>query len=1181
MHSWRTIRALGVLAALAAGACGGSPDGLWKTPAGTGPMVTFDLLAKPLPAIPFPNDIATRLDSDSATGRRVNASIVAPTILEGEVRKEFNLLDGFGTFAPITVSFDKPIDPLDVRKRHADDDFSNDAVYVINLKTGEPVMLDLGRGNFPVVVQNNDKYFYDDPSAQTSNLLFPSDNTADPTKPAYGVTTSSADVPTKAPTAAQGGNDQYRDLLTFYERSTNTLIIRPVVPLDQRTPYAVVLTNRIKGTDGKAIRSPFPYVNHAAQTSELAPLAGFLGKGELAGLAPKDVAFVWSFTTQSVTTDLEAIRKGLYGEGKLGWIGKQYGDQLEPVTYVDNHGDGTPVDHPVHPMWDSKMAAEKGVKDIYTVPLADFQEAFNSLTKEAFGIDDGPDKDALMASYKFVDYFVIGSFKSPDFLDDPGKPMFDAVFRVNADKGTARVWARPDDWKQVEEDALDAAYRDPTSDETALARQKEKLATRDRVWFMLAVPKAHDGFHAPFPVSIYGHGYMSSRTEMLGFAGNLAKFGIATVAIDSYGHGLDVSQTEKQLIQGIINQYGFGPLTEALFNGRARDLDNDLIDNSGGDFWVADTFHTRDVVRQSIVDWMQLIRVFHAFGTYSMDLPGGGKMLAGDFNEDGVVDVGGPQTIDGKRNPGYDFFVWGQSLGGILSGILPAVEPSIAAAAPTSGGGGLADIGIRSEQGGVIQAVFLEILGPFLEGQPRNDGTGKVDLYYEIQNVNQDARIQISGPDGVDVRAGDEVEVQNLTTDDGQTPSHDSTIAGQGGAFRLQVPADNASFYDGSPVDATPVHLGACDPETAKTAKALGLIHPADCLSFVRIRPGSPDLDVTTFGQDVVFQARHFANGSRLIALARGFGMKRGTPTFRNFMSLAQTILEPADPVNYAPHYFKNLLPARQGNPAAVLIVGTTGDLNVPVNTSYSAARAAGVLPYTYDPARDAAWGMSPNDVLIQSKATECLEKLQYFTPVADHMDHPDAAVDPEHQNLVNLVECANADDCRQNVIVDPGLYSYDTAQKKFLDVGNKLDAGNLQVGYYPNPSDTSVINGVPRLKTSLRSAVQATYPGTDADGKPATRISALITPYLEQTGKHGFDLPHPQDPFDIDLYMINMIGHFFQTRGTDLRYDVCMNRDGYDRPRLLFAHQNNQAVQDPDAQRVPACDFIPQYPDH
>ena len=44
------------------------------------------------------------------------------------------------------------------------------------------------------------------------------------------------------------------DLLTWYERSSNTLIMRPVVPLYEESTYAVVLTNRlVENQDSQSI----------------------------------------------------------------------------------------------------------------------------------------------------------------------------------------------------------------------------------------------------------------------------------------------------------------------------------------------------------------------------------------------------------------------------------------------------------------------------------------------------------------------------------------------------------------------------------------------------------------------------------------------------------------------------------------------------------------------------------------------------------------------------------------------------------------------------------------------------------------------------------------------------------------------------------------------------------------
>ena len=122
--------------------------GLGKTPNGLGPKVVYDPLAMPLPEIPLPNDVATRLDPSSATGRRLNISTQAPTEYERSAREQFNLFDGFGTYAPITVSFDEPLDLENIVSRHKNHDFRDDAFFLLNLspeckRYGEEVLIDV------------------------------------------------------------------------------------------------------------------------------------------------------------------------------------------------------------------------------------------------------------------------------------------------------------------------------------------------------------------------------------------------------------------------------------------------------------------------------------------------------------------------------------------------------------------------------------------------------------------------------------------------------------------------------------------------------------------------------------------------------------------------------------------------------------------------------------------------------------------------------------------------------------------------------------------------------------------------------------------------------------------------------------------------------------------------------
>src|SRR6476661_6892633 len=135
-----------------------APDGARATPPGDGPTIVFDTTRRPLPEIPQPNDIATFADPTSRTGRRINVSLVSPTRLESVARDGFNSLEGWGTFAPITVAFanktatDTAIDLEEVARRTGDYDPADDPFYIVDLTTGVPVILDMGKGNFPLTL---------------------------------------------------------------------------------------------------------------------------------------------------------------------------------------------------------------------------------------------------------------------------------------------------------------------------------------------------------------------------------------------------------------------------------------------------------------------------------------------------------------------------------------------------------------------------------------------------------------------------------------------------------------------------------------------------------------------------------------------------------------------------------------------------------------------------------------------------------------------------------------------------------------------------------------------------------------------------------------------------------------------------------------------------------------------
>ncbi|MCA9773281.1 MAG: hypothetical protein KC466_12785, partial [Myxococcales bacterium] len=283
---------------------------------------------------------------------RVNASMIGPTALEGDLRRLLDGLDGWGTFQPISVRFTSRIDVADLAARHQENvDFSDDAVFVINIdpsspEFGEAAMLDMGRGNFPLNLQDvsRDQYFRQDPRGMATNLLLES---VSEDVNGNGVLDPGEDtdfdgvldrpnilnpVTRRQCTAAEAGTPECSSLdhlVDFYEFETDTLILRPVVGLNEKTRYAVVLTKRLRGIDGEPVRSPFATINHARQNDALAALPQVLGRY---GLTIDDVAFAWSFTTQSVTDELKLVVDGINGEGPFSWITDEVPPELSNIA---------------------------------------------------------------------------------------------------------------------------------------------------------------------------------------------------------------------------------------------------------------------------------------------------------------------------------------------------------------------------------------------------------------------------------------------------------------------------------------------------------------------------------------------------------------------------------------------------------------------------------------------------------------------------------------------------------------------------------------------------------------------------------------------------------------------------------------------------------------------------------
>lgn len=894
-----------------------APEGLAFAEDGPGPRVKFDIFHRPLPEVPLPNDFATRYDGSSPTKRRINASIdVAPTRWEKATRAGLDGLSGWGTLAPITVSFSETLDVKDISRRHqAPVDTADDALYVIDVTEGSPdlcqvQLLDVGQGHFPAVLDRRE-YYPDEPHKDDETLLFEQD---EEDLNANGILDPGEDTDMDGvldhPNTLDGKPNRWEPM-TFYERESNTLIARPLYPLREKTTYAVVLTTRLKDLRGNPVRSPFEAINHASQTGRLAELPRCLA---MLGLSLADVAFTWAFTTQSTTADYVALRDGLHGLGKFQWLGAQFPPDIGVLEDVR-----------------TRKARDTNTK---ILPGTDFLSFGNQLFEIYGGGQTSGTKKVFEDALQFVDFYASGSFVSPQFFprhDSEGNllPIYEQVWKVDPSTGVS--YLRP-----------------------------------ESVPFFMAVPKFRSGKGAP--VVVWVHGHSSSKLDSLLLMGPMARMGIATIGIDAVSHGVGLSALEQLAVAELVKPYGLDPMAKAILQGRAIDWNNDGIVDSGSDYFTAYVIHTRDVVRQTAIDEMQLVRVLRSFDgvrRWAFDVNRDGENdIAGDFDGDGVVDIGGPDA---------PIYVAGASLGGIISSLVSGLEPEVSATLAVLPGGYLSEIGSRSDLGQVRDPLVLRMMAPLFLVHPAPDG--KPGLFQMVPDATKGKELQIATLPAL-LPPGHIAIARNTSNGEWRCARVQPN-----GHLRVAVPSDKGDtiaieLYDR---ELTPRPREGCDP---------GRVAPYG--SF------------TTFEQTVEFMGQTWEAGSPLRALGDGFGLRRSTPDLRRLFSLAQVGLESADPANFAPNYEgARTLTYGDGTTVATrsLMVPMTGDPGVPIATAAALLRAAGHLDYkNIDP----RYGKTQQQVLIDDGVVEGVERTGRFKD----LNGRNALKDPDVLQLV-----ANADD--------------------------------------------------------------------------------------------------------------------------------------------------------------------------
>jgi hypothetical protein len=1118
----------GILALGAACGIDTAPDGLRATPAGDGPVVKFDVAHRPLPDVPLPNDVATFADPTSRTGHRINVSLVAPTYMERNARDDFTSMEGWGISAPISVAFDRApgadpreaaIDLEDVASRMQGDehDLSNDPIYVVNLTTGLPVFLDVGNGYYPVALRDPFRYIPNDPKTSESNLAF------ETVEEGFGLPQAAyrpqldrdfdgvLDHPNTLGSKGIPGID---NLLSWYERETDTLIVRPVIPLEQKTEYAVVLTDRLRGGNRQPVRSPFASVHHAAQRNGIARVADVLRDkrlanyfGDIAGTGLDHVAFAWTFTTQPTHEDMVLLRDGLYGKGPFA----RFAEQFPPVMDVKQVAGPNPQGEDQGDLKAGSPGCVKRSATPYAIKLndPDIKESFSFMFKEVFNLDPG-DLKAVETGFQNIEHLVVGSFQSPYLMGDPASRNPDTRFHVDFKTGNGDVRS-------------------------------------DTVGWFLSVPKTK-GAKKPFPVAFWGHGVTGHSDEILFYAGDYARQGIALFGYNNPEHGLVFDESDQALASGRLSLNCLVPFLGAFKDGRAHDLNGDGKPDSGAFWWTAHIFHTRDNVRQGILDGMQAVRILRSFDGKTMstqDFNQDGKPdLAGDFDGDGTVDVGGPNV---------SYFAAGESLGGIMSGIQGGIDPYMVAAAPMSGGGSLAlDVGFRSY--GVVESVTGQLFGPIVFAVPPGDRPDKPnDLEVMGSSCGPTQRsVRIVVNEGI---VNHELEIaclepaelsENMTVVVSNVVNGEVRCArtGKDGRFEIPIPSsvndkldiqvynapDVVKSYDGCAVlNESPV--GRRINTWEKPA-----LHAIDVASADTNRCDEP-LGCAQF-RDVFYPV-----GSPLVAPNEGFGFHRQSPSLRRFRDLAQAAFDPADPIAFAPYYMLKPLIDENGNrvaPHALLNINTVGDNFVQISAGITFARAAGAVPFLPPSA-----ATRYPEFADYATPQELYERLGRRTPMQFLVDRSVV------EGLARLGRTSAGPACKPNYKPDATLCTRkDVTIDPLICARALYDADWVSEGRLPfdqpHPDTPLRLARVATVRASDDASLAAAWEprlrgvpfGPDESAWSAReRVVGLLNHYLVPEGKHTWDVGDACKQWDFATYGNALTARFFASEGRDIYY--------------------------------------------
>ncbi|MDP6945029.1 MAG: hypothetical protein QF464_12830 [Myxococcota bacterium] len=412
--------------------------------------------------------------------------------------------------------------------------------------------------------------------------------------------------------------------------------------------------------------------------------------------------------------------------------------------------------------------------------------------------------------------------------------------------------------------------------------------------------------------------------EALAVANQMARQGLAMLSFDQVGHGpiipdipllvssqgLDISIIEifgpvlAELLvphrvddfiglewQELLDKMGeIGLWNELALYGRTEDQNGDgALESSEGFFW-GNPFKMCGSIWQDLSDFFHAVAVLRGFSQAAVPPaladPATADLetltphfLAGDFNADGVLDIGGPDV---------QLSAAGTSLGGLHSILAAALEPEVTVVSPIVGGGGVADLMMRTDFTMIVKRIFLETFGPLVVGCP--DGEGGVWLSFndDSRGCRPEFAESQSFAHFADVPPNSLVRLVNETNDETA-----ALYVGDELGFSLAVPTD-----------------------------------VGDELLVALLRPGATTGEAW---ETVEVQSPY-----------EGVALQRNTPRFRRFIGIVNHILDRCDPIAVAHHLFVDPLPGHP--PVDVLYELALGDRTVPISGGVQVALATGLF---------------------------------------------------------------------------------------------------------------------------------------------------------------------------------------------------------------------------------------------